>query len=142
LTGTCSECGGTYDVFEYRMDAWNAWHQFDLLYEGPGQTTILNLSTNKTGGLEWSGAQHGSKIAIIISNLGSSEARVDLPNLPGLPDYSDYIQPGQHQLKFYNMNYADCAQVLTAGYSLKADLDKDCYVNIKDLAIFAEHWLR
>ena len=86
-----------------RSDMLTGWHSLDRIFEGPGDVNVLNLTTNKTGGIQWSGVQHGSKIAILVSNLGNSSQRVALPSLPGLPAYSDYVAPGQHVLKFYDI---------------------------------------
>ncbi|NLH16685.1 MAG: PKD domain-containing protein, partial [Phycisphaerae bacterium] len=33
-----------------------------------------------------------------------------------------------------------CADVVAAGLTQKTDLNKDCYVNLKDLAILLENW--
>lgn len=103
LGGTFSDAGTTVPAedTENRMDMLNAWRSLDKVFAGAGAVTILNLNTNKTGGLEWSGVQHGSKVAILISNLGNSAASIDLPPGYGLPANSDVIAAGQHQLKIY-----------------------------------------
>jgi len=85
---------------EDRMDMLNAWHSLDSIFTG-GPVTILNLNTNKTLGLEWSGVQVGDQVAILISNLSSSSRRIALPSIQGLPTYSDYVAPGSHMLKVY-----------------------------------------
>lgn len=91
------------EEYENQWDMFNAWHSLDKVFEGSGTVNILNLNTNKLGGIEWSGVQHGSKIAILVSNLGNSSQRVALPSIAGLPAYSDYVAPGEHMLRIYDI---------------------------------------
>lgn len=86
-----------------RIDMLNAWHSLDGLFAGGGTPQILNLDTNKIGGLEWSGTQVGNEVAILISNLGNSTSRILLPDIEGLPQYSDYVPAGQHLLQIYSV---------------------------------------
>ena len=37
---------------------------------------------------------------------------------------------------------ANCAEALAAGFSLLADLNSDCFVNLADFAMFASQWLQ
>ncbi|MHB9138956.1 MAG: LamG domain-containing protein, partial [Victivallaceae bacterium] len=52
----------------------------------PGKSEILNLPTNKTGGVEWSGMRRGNRCMFIFSNYTANSVTVDLPaaieNLP------------------------------------------------------------
>jgi hypothetical protein len=86
-----------------RDDMLNAWHSLDSVFDAVGDVEILNLDTNKVGGIEWSGVQVGSKVAILVSNLGNSTNRILLPDIPGLPEYSDYVGSNQHVLTIYNV---------------------------------------
>lgn len=86
-----------------RLDMLNAWHSLDGVFANGGTPRILNLDTNKVGGLEWSGVQAGNEVAILISNLGNSTSRILLPDIEGLPQYSDYVAGGQHLLHIYSV---------------------------------------
>ncbi|MCC6424385.1 MAG: hypothetical protein IT447_12985 [Phycisphaerales bacterium] len=86
-----------------RMDMLNGWHSLDSVFDNGGTPQILNLSTDKTSGLEWSGVQVGNEVAILISNLGNSTQRIMLPDIEGLPEYSDYVPSGQHLLHIYSV---------------------------------------
>jgi hypothetical protein len=36
----------------------------------------------------------------------------------------------------------NCAEIYTYGYNIQADLNKDCYVNFEDFALFSLEWLK
>jgi hypothetical protein len=86
-----------------RLDMLNGWHSLDSVFAAGGTPEILNLDTDKTSGLEWSGVRVGNEIAILISNLGNSTSRILLPDIEGLPQYSDYVAGGQHLLQIYSV---------------------------------------
>lgn len=96
-----------------RIDMYNAWHSLDSVFTG-GTVTILNLDTDKIGGLEWSGVQVGNQVAILISNLSSTTQRITLPDIEGLPEYSDYVDSNQHLLKIYAVPEPGTMAVLAA----------------------------
>jgi hypothetical protein len=84
----------------YREAIYDAWEELDAVFS-TGSGTVLNLDTNKTGGVEWSGYKStDGKIAIMISNLSGSSKIVDLPDEPGVPD-TYTIANNTHKLLFY-----------------------------------------
>lgn len=86
-----------------RQDMLDGWHSLDSIFDNPGTVHILNLSTDKTSGVQWSGVQVGDKVAILVSNLSDTTQRVALPTIPGLPAYSDWVPSNTHDLKFYEV---------------------------------------
>ena len=96
----------SYSDDDYRVDALLAWEDLDDIYAVPGDTTILNLETDKTVGVEWSGIQRGDQVEIIISNLSSSSVALDLPDIAGLPDFADPVAAGTHQRFRYTATIA------------------------------------
>ena len=48
---------------------------------------------------------------------------------------------GLGQVRFYEKGITDCEQAIELGYTLATDVNKDCYVDLKDLAIIALEWL-
>jgi hypothetical protein len=129
-----------YGPAHYRQDIWDAWHSLEWLFGGAGETTILNLDTDKLSGLQWSGVKHGPKVAVIISNLGNAAGRVDFPAIPGLPDFSPSVEPNSHLLLTYG-SPLNCDDVEPMGYALPSDLNRDCHTNLKDFALVAVQWL-
>ena len=87
----------SYTDEDYRVDSRIAWDDLDDIYAVPGETTILNLETDKVAGVEWSGIQRGNQVEILISNLGSSAVTLDLPSIAGLPDFAPSVAAGSHQ---------------------------------------------
>jgi Concanavalin A-like lectin/glucanases superfamily len=83
---------------EYRDDMYdNAWKPMDWFFDYPGKSEILNLTTNKTGGVEWSGMRKGNRCLFVISNYTTSSAQVDLPDtIENIPDLSPSVAAGEH----------------------------------------------
>jgi hypothetical protein len=125
---------------EEYTDYWPAHYRLEWLFGGTGETTILNLDTDKLSGLQWSGVKHGPKIAVIISNLGNAAGRVDFPDISELPDFSPWVEPNSHLLLTYG-SPVNCDDVEPMGYAWPSDLNKDCYTNLKDFAPVAVQWL-
>lgn len=57
-----------------------------------------------------------------------------------VPYPSDYRYRLFHAVKRESI-FLDCNTVRSFGYKLDSDLSGDCYVNFKDLALFAQEWL-
>ncbi|MCF6177541.1 MAG: LamG domain-containing protein [Victivallaceae bacterium] len=80
----------------------NGWQPLDWFFNRPGVNEILNLTTNKTGGVEWSGIRRGNRCMFIFSNYTTSSQQVDLPNnIENIPDLSPSIAAGEHLLLDY-----------------------------------------
>ncbi|MFA7231454.1 MAG: LamG domain-containing protein [Victivallaceae bacterium] len=78
---------------EYRDDMYaNAWRPLDWFFALPGKSEILNFTTNKTGGIEWSGMRRGNHCLFIFSNYTTSAVTVNLPTtIENLPATSPII---------------------------------------------------
>ena len=75
-----------FDARSYRQFALAAWLALDEYFEGPDVVEVLNLETDKTAGVEWSGIRNDDRIVILASNLGVEDpAVIDLPEIAGLP---------------------------------------------------------
>ena len=48
---------------------------------------------------------------------------------------------GLGQVRFYEKGITDCEQAIELGYTLPADMNRDCYVDIRDLSYIAMEWL-
>jgi len=81
------------DAVEYRDDMYaSAWHPLDWFFALPGKSEILNLATNKTGGIEWSGMRRGNHCIFIFSNYTTNAVTVNLPSaIENLPETSPSI---------------------------------------------------
>jgi hypothetical protein len=87
---------------EYRDDMYaNGWKPLDDFFAVAGESEILNLSTNKRAGIEWSGVKRANRVMFIFSNFTGSAAQVDLPEIDGLPAQSPSIPAGEHLVKEY-----------------------------------------
>lgn len=106
---------GFYSLSNLKDKAYG-WQDLDWLFDGSGKE-ILNLETDKTGGLQWSGVRIGDNVSLAISNLGNSGAVVDLPEIAGLPDASPELPAGTHYAADYVNNPAalDGAATITIG---------------------------
>lgn len=91
---------------EFRDDVYQqGWRPLDWFFELAGDSRILNLGTNKSGGLEWSGVRRGDRVLMVFSNYTAAEAQVDLGHLgmQEIPRYSPPIPPGGHILRDYTV---------------------------------------
>jgi Concanavalin A-like lectin/glucanases superfamily len=91
------------DWADYYDDMYaNAWEPLDWFFDYPGKEEILNLTTNKTGGIEWSGIRRGNRCLFVFSNYTSTSAQIDLPdNIENIPDMSPSIASGEHFVMDY-----------------------------------------
>ncbi|MCK4626839.1 MAG: PEP-CTERM sorting domain-containing protein [Phycisphaerae bacterium] len=87
-----------YDNEKFKTDMIEAWTSLDWLFDTDGGVEVLNLETDKTGGVQWSGVSTEKGVVILISNLGNSAVRIPLPDVEGLPDFSPWVVPGEHHI--------------------------------------------
>jgi Concanavalin A-like lectin/glucanases superfamily len=97
-TWSCGANTNYSDDSDYRDDMYaNAWKPLNWFFEKLGKKEILNLTTNKTGGVEWSGMRIGNHCLFTISNYTTSSAQVDLPDtIENIPDLSPSVGAGGH----------------------------------------------
>lgn len=58
------------------------------------------------------------------------------------PSFLNREQVGLCEVQFYSVDYPrTCAETFRFGYSFPMDTNRDCYVNLADLAILAADWL-
>jgi concanavalin A-like lectin/glucanase superfamily protein len=91
------------DRADFRDDMFqNAWQPLSWFFNRPGKNDILNLTTNKTGGVEWSGMRRGNRCMFVFSNYTTSAQQVDLPDtIENIPDLSPSIASGEHLVMDY-----------------------------------------
>lgn len=95
----------TIDHDTFTALALNAWGSLDPLFTSGSPGRILNLDTDKASGVQWSGMVVGDRVWVLVSNLGNTNgARVDLPDLPGLPDRTPPVPRGSHRLFRWKLN--------------------------------------
>ncbi len=86
---------------QYLDLAMSAWSTLDPLFEESSgdPARVLNLGTDKESGVQWSGMWSGDRVWVLVSNLGADEdARVRLPDIPGVPEYTPTVPRGEHRL--------------------------------------------
>ncbi|MCF6177710.1 MAG: carbohydrate binding domain-containing protein [Victivallaceae bacterium] len=91
------------DEDDYMRDVIDAWRDLEEIFAADGVKSVINLSTDKTGGLEWSGIRNINKIMILVSNLGNSDAQATYPDKWNLPASSAIVTAGQHQIFNYTI---------------------------------------
>ena len=99
---------------EYRGDMLEAWTNLDWLFAGGGSSQILNLETDKTGGLQWSGTVTDRGVAVLVSNLGNDTTWFDMPDVGSYNDQlvdGFNIDPGTHRLEVFQTNTIPLALV-------------------------------
>jgi prepilin-type N-terminal cleavage/methylation domain-containing protein/prepilin-type processing-associated H-X9-DG protein len=107
-----------YDNEEYRGDMIDAWTSLDWLFDGDQPPTLLNLTTSKTTGLQWSGAATNRGVAVLVSNLGNSTAWFAMPDVG---EYNHklidgfYIAPGEHRLELFQVPEPAMITLLLSG---------------------------
>jgi hypothetical protein len=104
-----------YSSEQYKADVLTAWHDLDWLFANGAKPTVLNLSTDKVSGVQWSGMQNGNGVCFEISNLGDVAARINLPDIAGIPDWSPMVQPGQHLELVYAVPEPGALMLLAIG---------------------------
>jgi hypothetical protein len=81
---------------DHRAECLEAWQSLDDFFSITGSSEILNLETDKTGGVEWSGMRRDTRIVAIVSNLSGSAASVDFPKYSGMPASSPSVPNNSH----------------------------------------------
>ena len=84
-----NDLGGMVD----RIYGWTDW---DWLVNGNGSNAVLNLTTAKASGFQWSGYEVGTNFGFLFSNLGTASASVSLPAFAGVPSVSPTVPAGYH----------------------------------------------
>jgi len=97
----------TMGMDTYRAAVYNAWTSLDPLFNRPGAQRVLNLATNKIGGIEWSGVVKNNRVWVLVSNLNTVPQLVDWSAKPQLPAESPLVAPDTHLLLQYRTNYLD-----------------------------------
>ena len=82
----------------FRDEVAAAWSQLDSFFAGADNLSLLNLATDKTGGLEWSGMRSGHQIELILSNFNENAINVDLSVLTGIAGAPQvHLNPQSHR---------------------------------------------
>lgn len=93
--------------------------------------------TNIQVGIWRDGIDLGSLVVLDDTfDAGSVGVDADMP-VPYMVRYDDFVVSGRQYTA-----QGRCDQVLAQGYSLTADLNRDCYVEWADFGIFAGQWQR
>ena len=95
------------DMDTYRSAIADAWHSLDPLFDHAGAQRVLNLDTNKIGGIEWSGVKKGNRVGVIVSNLNTLSQSVDWSAKPQLPAESPTVVAGSHVMLQYRSSALD-----------------------------------
>lgn len=97
----------TLDYESFRQLAMDAWTMLEPLFDSAAQIEFLNLDTEKTSGLTWSGARAGDRVWVLVSNLNEQTAQAArLPRISGLPETTPAVAPGEHMLFEYTVDPA------------------------------------
>ncbi len=97
----------TMPMDTYRLAIYDAWTSLDPLFNRTGAQRILNLATNKIGGIEWSGVVKNNRVWALVSNLNTISQTVDWSATPQLPAESPVVAPDTHLLLQYRTSYLD-----------------------------------
>lgn len=119
-----------YPTAQYRLDMLNAWQSLDFIFDVPANvtTSVMNLSTDKVSGVQWSGVSRPGFAAVLVSNLGNAAAQVTLPGSLWPDGGVVTVAAGTHQLF-----------VAESGGPV-ADLDGDGVVDAFDLGALLSAW--
>ena len=79
----------------------NGWKSLDWFFDNVGEMNVLNTETNKTGGVEWSGACREKQCLFVFSNFTDGSVQIELPDIEGLPNLSPTIEGGAHLVRDY-----------------------------------------
>ena len=100
----CGDWNPNYtDNDDYRMDIRDAWKEFDSFMVDHGVKSIINLETDKIGGIQLSGVRNVNNIKILISNLSDTAQSVNYPAVFNLPAASPTVDPGEHLICDYSI---------------------------------------
>lgn len=120
-----------YTTAQYRLDMNNAWHALSPIFDRTGPITILNTTTDKQSGVQWSGVTRDGATAVLVSNLGNADVEFTLPT-PAWPDGSVVKSlKGTHQLHFVMPEIPSEPDPLP----IRGDLDGDGIVGLEDMLI-------
>jgi len=130
----------------------NCRHGYDLSAAGAAQTVQVNFdfaSAPAVDGTAITSLQRLNRqtgLVELISDGGTYDGLTYSKTGPTTYSMTVTLPGGTGDLfKFYTgaffVNGATCADIADAGGTLAADLNKDCYVNLLDFAVFAESWL-
>lgn len=95
-----------YDNEDYKADVYAAWSALDWLFAAGDEVSILNLTTNKQYGIEWSGVANDNGVAILVSNLSDATTMFTVPAIAGYVQYDAMlpdtitVAAGAHQLVY------------------------------------------
>lgn len=120
-----------YTNDQYRVDMLGAWHALDIAFGDTAPTTVLNQTTDKQGGVQWSGVQHGSTFIVLVSNLGNSDVRFTLPGGPW-PRGNNVLVPKDTHALFVSGEPPPPPQ--------GSDLDGSGFVDAADLGVMLGAW--
>lgn len=110
----------TMDNETYRGAAYAAWSSLDPLFNRAGAQRILNLTTNKIAGIEWSGVEKGNRAQLVVSNLNTYSQSIDWSGKLQLPKQSPTVAANTHVMLQYRTSYLDNndMQQYTAGNAM------------------------
>lgn len=64
-----------YQNSDFQQDVYDAWHDLDPVFS-VGAAKVLNLETDKTSGVQWSGVVGAEQFYFLFSNLGDSTVEI------------------------------------------------------------------
>lgn len=111
----------------YYKDMNVAWHELDAFFALPGDAHILNLSTNKTSGVEWSAVRKGDRVHVLVSNLSTAAQSVDWSFYPQMPLLSPVLAAGTHKAFETRSFYLENDDM--ASYTLGEDMSNQGALN-------------
>ncbi len=115
-----------YPTDQLRLDLLAAWEEFDGFFETATSPTVLNLETDKTSGVQWSGMSADGVGLYIVSNLGNADAEVSIV----APDGKQVTIPAP-QGKHFSFTLTDGSP---------ADLNGDGDIDGADLGLLMGSW--
>jgi Carbohydrate binding domain len=92
------------DEEDYIRDMISAWRDLEDIFAAEGVKSVINLTTDKLSGLEWSGIRNENEIMILVSNLDDSDAQITYPDKWNLPVSSLTVGSGQHVFFNYTIS--------------------------------------
>ena len=149
----------TFDLgADYQLDEIWIWNYNMDTARWAGGTTLgqhyVQIYYEADGGSPISGGYHTilqadgttTNAVDLIVDLGGVTARYVNFYSPGHPDLNYtggvYNSVGLGEVRFYtNQGIATCGQAIGQGYGLSADINKDCHVDLNDIAELSHAWL-
>ena len=96
----------SYSELDHANDIVASWDELNDMFGTPVRT-LLNLDTDKTTGVLWSGVRSANTVKILVSNLSGTGAKtVDLSSVQfnGVPATSPSVADGTHQMLTYTIS--------------------------------------